>query len=134
MTTEDENENLQQAAVDQGNSEVRQEARLQRQHGEDGNKPATGRAPRKRFGLGSGNTPAIGWHTFQQCENAIRCDRINVMLDSGKRVFGDDGKDEPGTWHEIEEAVEPMSHGLYVKTKDGRRIRIYAYDASDARQ
>jgi hypothetical protein len=71
---------------------------------------------------------------FEQAENAMRAERINKMLDSGLRVFGDDGPDKPGNWHEIEEAIEPHSNGISVKTKSGTIVKIFAYDASEARQ
>ena len=89
---------------------------------------------RKRFDMGSGNTPAIGWGSFEGCQNAIRAQRINEMLDAGTRVFGDDGPDGPGAWHEIDEAIYPFGNGIDVRTKAGKTVRIYAYDASDKRQ
>jgi len=64
---------------------------------------------------------------FEQVQNAIRAERINYMLDSGLRVFGDDGPDEPGVWHEIDEAIYPHANGIDVRTKDGKTVRIYAY-------
>lgn len=74
------------------------------------------------------------YFTFQQCENAMRAQRINAMLDAGTRVWGDDGPDEKGTEYELDEAPEPHSHGITCRTKCGRNIKIFAYDASDSRQ
>ncbi len=74
------------------------------------------------------------WTSFEQCENAMRAERINIMRDEGKRVFGDDGPNAPGNWHEIDEAITPHGNGIDVRTIDGKTVRIYAYDASEARQ
>lgn len=68
--------------------------------------------------------------SFEQTENAMRAERINELLDSGTRVFGDDGPDSEGTWHEIEEALTPYGNGIGVRTKAGKIVRIYAYDAT----
>lgn len=88
---------------------------------------------RKRFAGATG--PLAGFYTsFEQCENAMRAERINRMLDEGKRVFGDDGPDAPGNWHEIDEALTPHGNGITVRTKAGKLVKIFAYDASDARQ
>jgi hypothetical protein len=84
--------------------------------------------PRMKF---SGRT----YFEFHQTENAMRCERINDLLDAGTRVFGDPNKDAESPkpdWVEIDEAVQPRSHGLDVRTKDGKVVRIFAYDASDA--
>ena len=64
----------------------------------------------------------------------MRAETINKYLDEGTRVFGDDGIEGPGTEYEIEEAIEPLSHGIRVKTKCGKEVTIYAYDASENRQ
>jgi len=72
--------------------------------------------------------------TFQGAENAERANRINQLLDSGQRVFGDDGPDLPGKMFEIEECIEPSCHGILVLTKDGSRVRIYAIDATPLAQ
>ncbi len=74
---------------------------------------------RKRFSTGV-------YLSFQEARNAIRAHHLNVMLDEGVRVFGDDGPDEEGTWHEIEEATLPRPDGIQVTTKDGKSITIYA--------
>lgn len=68
--------------------------------------------------------------SFEATENGMRANRINEMLDAGNRVFGDDGPDAPGKWHEIEEAVTPHGNGIDCRTKDGKVVRIYAYDAT----
>ena len=81
---------------------------------------------RKRF---EGN-----WYLcFQTCENAMRCNRINEFLDSGKRVFGDKESREgkPEVWVEIDEAIQPFPHGLDVKAMDGLVCRIFGYKVED---
>lgn len=83
---------------------------------------------RRRF---SGCGPYL---TFEQCENAMRAERINTALDDGKRVFGDDGPNVPGTEYEIEEALTPHANGISVKTKCGKVVTIYSMDMGDARQ
>jgi hypothetical protein len=83
---------------------------------------------RRTFDLGSGRGP---FTTFEQCQNAIRAQRINEFLDAGHRVFGDDGPDKEGVWHEIDEAVRPHANGIECRTKAGAVVRIYSYDASD---
>jgi len=82
---------------------------------------------RRKFDLGSGRGPYL---YFEQAENAIRAQRINEMLDAGTRVFGDDGPDAPGQWFEIEEAVNPKANGIECRTKCGKTVTIYAYDAT----
>lgn len=85
--------------------------------------------PRMKF---AGRT----YFEFHQTENAMRCETINCLLDGGRRVFGDPSSAEPPSpktaWVEIDEAVQPRSHGLDVRTKDGKVVTIFAYDASDA--
>lgn len=83
--------------------------------------------PRQRF---SGKT----YLEFHQAENAMRCERINEALDEGKRVFGDPVADPPTPeqeWAEVDEAVQPRSHGLAVRLKDGKVVTIYAYRIED---
>jgi hypothetical protein len=88
---------------------------------------------RKRFDGATG--PMGGFYTsFEACQNAMRANNINKMLDEGRRVFGDDGERTKGKEYEIEEAIEAYGNGIQVKTKCGKLILIYAYDASDAKQ
>jgi hypothetical protein len=87
---------------------------------------------RRRFSLG--NRPGqMPYTSFEQCRNAMRAEQINVALDEGKRVFGDDGPDAEGTWYEIDEAVEPHGNGITARTKCGKYVKIYSYDTTDAR-
>lgn len=88
---------------------------------------------RKRFSGATG--PAYGFYTsFEACQNAMRAEKINLMLDEGRRVFGDIGEDEPGEEFELDEALEPHGNGITCRTKCGKTVRIYSYDASDKRQ
>lgn len=83
---------------------------------------------RKRF---AGKGPYL---SLEQCQNAIRAERINVMLDAGKRVFGDDGPEVKGTEYELEEAIKPLDNGILCRTKCSKEVTIFGYDASDKRQ
>lgn len=76
------------------------------------------------------------YFNFQTCENAIRCNAINELLDSGRRVFGDTENREgkPPVWVEIYEAIQPYPHGLEVRLREGLTYRIYGYNASDEAQ
>ena len=82
---------------------------------------------RKTF---SGKGP---WTSLEQFRNAIRAETINALLDKGQRVFGDDGPDSEGTWHEIQEAIYPNGNGIDVRTTSGKNVRIYSYDSTDKR-
>ncbi len=88
---------------------------------------------RKTFSGSKG--PVLGFYTsLQMTQNAMRAERINKMLDEGLRVFGDDGQNAPGKWHELDEALTPQDYGIDCRTKDGKTVRIYGYDGSEKRQ
>jgi len=66
---------------------------------------------------------------FHQTTNAIRAERLNKALDDGLRAFADPQVEEspPGEWVEVEEALEPRSHGILVRARDGKNYLVYAY-------
>lgn len=79
---------------------------------------------RPRF---SGKGPYL---SFQACEAAMRAERINIMLDEGKRVVATTGPEDAEIKQEITEA-RPRSTDVEGKTLTGEWTQIFGYDGGD---